>query len=172
MLLLYIRLDHLRGETSRQLGVLAALKQNADHYVRVAARSESNEPSVLREFVTVFVLRAEGKRNDLSRSRFTGDIDSRHVRRGRGTFRQQDTRHRVGDEIPSVWIDREALHVGEVSRFHETGRQVIGVGYMGDHHTAAHRDCTDRAQELYRGYRNGALTDADRDGFPGEPLLL
>src|SRR5579871_4272524 len=172
MLLLYIGLDHLRSETSGQFAVLTALEQDANYDVGIAARREADEPSVLSKFVAVLVFRAKGERNDLGRASFPCDINTRHVRRWRGAFGQQDARHRVRDVIPPVGIDREALDVGEVSRFYKTGRQIAGIGHMRHNHTAAHGYRADRAQELHWRDRDRALSDADRDCFAGEPLLL
>ena len=60
-LLVDVGFDHLSGQVGRQAAVFAALEQDADHDVGIAAGSEADKPSVLREVFGVFEFRACGQ---------------------------------------------------------------------------------------------------------------
>jgi hypothetical protein len=80
LLLIDVRLDHLSRQSRRQFAVLATFEQHAHDDVRIAPRSESDEPAILRDVSIVLVLRTMRDRTNLRRSRLAGRVDARYMR--------------------------------------------------------------------------------------------
>src|SRR5947207_7388626 len=127
-------LNDLRRQSRRQFAMLATFEQHTHNDVRIAPRSESYKPSILVQRLVVLVFRASGERNNLCRSCLSRDIDSRNMRRWRGPFGQQNPAHGVGDEVPSVHVNRNVLNFGVMIDLDITWRQTCGICNMWHNH--------------------------------------
>ena len=101
----------------------------------------TNHPFWVRASLFLHVLARNCQRNDLRRSCLSRRYRFQECARRRRALRQQHPRHRVGDDVPSVRINRDVFHF-RVRSWASTipRRQASRADHVRYHHVAVHRD--------------------------------
>src|SRR5579871_5959232 len=126
----------------------------------------------MKQFFARAHLRFEHVADRLGAAGLARQINALNLGECRRSHRADHLRHRIGDNLPVLGIDRNRDLIWYAGGLQYSGRQVRRVRDVGPDHVAPGRYRAKRSSQLNRGGRNRALTDTDRDGFAGKPLLL
>src|SRR5262249_40429206 len=94
--------------TGGEISVLAFLKQRADHNLRIATRFYAYKPAVIFELLLAKGPEARFGRvaDGLSAAGLSGEVNALEMRAGCGADGIHHVRHRVGNDLPVLRIDR------------------------------------------------------------------
>src|SRR5579863_4286551 len=173
-LLLAVGLDYLRGGAGGEVSVFAFFEQCADYDFRTAPGLDTDEPAVVFEvgFAHGAELGFECVADSLGAAGFAGEIDTLEMRAGSGTAGIDHVGHGIGDDLPIFRIERDLDLIRTVGGGNDSGRQVLGIRNVRADQQAATGDGGNGARHLNGRSGNGALADANGNGFTGVPFLF